>query len=311
MRFLVLGAGALGGYFGARLLQGGADVTFLVRPRRAGQLARDGLVVRAQDGEFRSPVKTVQQGEAIAPADIVLLTCKAYDLDGAIAAIRPAMGAHSAVFPVLNGMRHIDVLKEAFGPERVLGGLTTVNTALLPDGVIQQSALKVNFNAVGELDGHKSQRCTAFRQALEKGGLPIDVSDNIVKAMWSKFFGFASIATIASLTRSRAGAIARSAVGRDFVTAVLDEGARIAAAEGYPAPSNMTDIVHGMFSQVGSSYGPSILVDMEEGRTTEGEHTIGDMVQRARKHGIAAPILTAALCNLQAYELNRAQPKAS
>jgi 2-dehydropantoate 2-reductase len=311
MRFLVLGAGALGGYFGSRLLKGGADVTFLVRPRRAGQLARDGLVVRAQDGEFRSPVRTVQQGDDMSPADIVLLTCKAYDLDGAIAAIRPAMGEHSAVFPVLNGMRHIDVLKEAFGPARVLGGLTTINTALLPDGTIQQSALKVNLNAVGELDGRRSERCEAFKQALEKGGLPIDVSDSIVAAMWTKFFGFACIATIASLTRSRAGAIARSTVGRDFVASVLDECARIVAAEGYPAPSNMTDIVHGMFSQAGSSYGPSILVDMEESRTTEGEHTIGDMVRRARKHGIAAPIFTAALCNLQAYELNRVQPKAS
>ena len=120
MRYLVLGAGALGGYFGGMLLKGGADVTFLVRPARAAQLRRDGLVVKTQDGgELRIQAKTIQQGQVDGPYDVVLLCCKAYDLDGAMAAIAPAMGEQSVILPLLNGVRHIDALTERFGPGRV------------------------------------------------------------------------------------------------------------------------------------------------------------------------------------------------
>jgi len=212
MRYLVLGAGALGGYFGGMLVKGGADVTFLVRPARAAQLRRDGLVVKTQDGgELRTQVKTIQQGHLDGPYDVVLLCCKAYDLDGAMAAIAPAMGDQSVIVPVLNGVRHIDFLTKTFDPERVLGGLTVINAALMPDGTIQQSQVRININAIGELDGRGSLRCTAIKTALEAGGIPVQVSDNILAMMWMKFFGFACNATIATLTRSRAGTIARSA----------------------------------------------------------------------------------------------------
>jgi len=307
MRFLVLGAGALGGLFGGRLLKGGEDVTFLVRPRRAAQLARDGLIVRTQDGEIRTPVRTLQQGQIDGPFDVVLLCCKAYDLDDAIAAIAPAVGEQSVVLPLLNGMRHLDVLKEKFGAGRVLGGLTAINAVLLPDGSIQQSTLRLNLNAIGELDGRKSARSEAIKQALDKGGIPTDLSDDIIGGMWFKFAGFVCIAVIASLTRSRAGGIARAPAGPAFVAAVIDECSRISAAEGYPVPSEGTAMIKGIFSQPDSTYGPSLLIDMEDGRPTEAEHTIGDLVARAERRGVSAPILTAALCNLQAYELNRAQ----
>ena len=145
MRYLILGAGALGGYFGAKLIEGGADVTFLVRPKRAAQLQRDGLIVKAQDGEIRTQAKTIRQGQVDGSYDVVLLSCKAYDLDDAIRAVAPAMGDQSVVLPLLNGVRHIDVLTETFGPQRVLGGFTIINASLMPDGTIQQSALRINI----------------------------------------------------------------------------------------------------------------------------------------------------------------------
>jgi 2-dehydropantoate 2-reductase len=155
------------------------------------------------------------------------------------------------------------------------------------------------------LTGAASQRVGAIREALELGGIPVTVSDNITAVMWNKFFGFASIAAIASLTRSQAGPIARSSAGSAFVEATIDECTRICEAEGYPTPPQLLDVVRGTYSQSDSAYGPSLLVDMENGRPTEGEHTIGDLVSRAMHHGISTPILGAALCNLQAYELNR------
>ena len=311
MRYLILGAGALGGYFGGMLIKGGADVTFLVRPKRAAQLQRDGLIVKTQDGgEFRTQVKTVQQGQLDGPFDVILLSCKAYDLDAAMDAIAPAMTERSMIVPLLNGVRHIDILTERFGRERVLGGLTIINAALMPDGAIQQSQVRINITMIGELDGQLSGRCTAIKNALEAGGISVQVADNILVMMWEKFFGFACNATIASLTRSRAGVIARTIDGAPFVSAVIGECLKVVTALGYPPlPAfDSAGIITGLFSQPSSTYGPSLLIDMENGRPTEGEHTVGDLAERAARAGISAPLLTAARCNLQAYEINRSNP---
>jgi 2-dehydropantoate 2-reductase len=307
MRFLVLGAGALGGYFGAKLIRGGADVTFLVRPARAAQLQRDGLVVKAQDGELRTQAKTVQQGQVNGSYDVVLLCCKAYDLKEAISVITPAMGDQSVILPLLNGVRHIDVLTQTFGPKRVLGGLTLINAVLMADGTIQQGELRINTTAIGELDGRISPRSTALKTAFEAGGIPVQVSDNIAAGLWVKFFSFTCIATIASLSRSRAGAIASSGAGASFVSAVIEECTRAVTAEGYPPPPDTAGTIQGIFSQPNSTYGPSMLVDIEDGRPTEGEHTIGDLVDRVTRRGVSVPILNAARCNLQAYEINRSR----
>lgn len=311
MRYLVLGAGALGGYFGGMLLKGGADVTFLVRPARAAQLKRDGLVIKTQDGgEVRTQVRTLQQGDLDGIYDVVMLCCKSYDLEGAMDAITPAIGEQSVIVPVLNGVRHIDALTQRFGPGRVLGGLTVINAALLPDGTIQQSQVRINITAIGELDGRVSSRCTAIKAALEAGGISVQVTKNILTMMWEKFFGFACNATIASLTRSRAGVIARAPGGASFVSAVIAECTRVVAAAGFPPlPAfDSAGQIRGIFAQPDSTYGPSMLIDMEDGRPTEGEHTIGDLVERAIRGNVDAPLLIAARCNLQTYEINRSNP---
>jgi 2-dehydropantoate 2-reductase len=290
------------------LIRGGADVTFLVRPARAAQLKRDGLVVKTQDGdELRTQVRTVQQDQIEATYDVVLLCCKAYDLNSAMDAVAPALGKQSVIVPLLNGVRHIDVLKERFDPERVLGGLTVINAALMSDGTIQQSQVRVNITAIGELDGRPFSRCMAIKSALDAGGIAVQVTDNVMAMMWEKFFGFTCNATIASLSRSRAGAIARAPNGASFVSAVIDECTRVVTALGHPPlPAfNSAAQIAALFSQRDSTYGPSLLIDMEDGRPTEGEHTIGDLAERALKAGISAPLLTAARCNLQTYEINR------
>jgi 2-dehydropantoate 2-reductase len=308
MRYLVLGAGALGGFFGGMLIKGGADVTFLVRPGREAQLRRDGLIVRTQDGaEIRSQVRTVQQDKLNGTYDVILLTCKAYDLGSAMDAVAPAVGEQSLILPLLNGVRHLDILKDRFGGERVLAGLTIINAALMPDGSIQQSQLRINLTAIGELDGRPSSRCTAIKAALEAGGIPVQIPDNILALMWEKFWTFTGIATIASLSRSRAGVVARSAAGPALVSAVIAECTTVVSALGYPPlPAlNAAAQITAIFSQPDSTYGPSMLIDMEDGRPTEGEHTIGDLADRAARAGVTTPLLTAARCNLQAYEISR------
>jgi len=308
MRYLVLGAGALGGYFGAKLIQGGADVEFLVRPRRAVQLAERGLVVKSHEGETKTAVTTVVAGEIAHPYDVIVLCCKAYDLNDAMAAITPAIGAGTAVLPILNGVNHVDLLSGRFGREHVLGGLTIVNAALTPEGDVVQSPVSANMTTFGELDGARSDRCVAKQNAFAAGHMGVTLSETVLAQMWAKFILYGCAATIATLCRSRAGAITTAPPSVSFVEAVIDECIRVASADGYTPPESGLALVRSLFSQKDSAYGPSILVDMELGGRTEGEHTIGDLVDRAARHGVALPILTAARCNLQVYELNR--PKA-
>lgn len=270
MRFLVLGAGALGGYFGGKLLHGGADVDFLVRPGRAAQLQKHGLVVKAQDGEIRRPVKTVQAGGIDGTYDTVLLSCKAYDLEAAMKAIAPAITGNCAIAPVLNGVRHVDELVTRFGRQHVLGGLTAVNAILTPEGEVVQSPVRIDMTGFGELDATVSERCLALQKAFAAGGMKADASANIMASMWAKFVGFTSIASIATLMRARAGAITRAGASRALIEAVFAEVAAVATAEGYPPPDSIKATVFGLYAQPESNYGPSILVDMENGRATEG-----------------------------------------
>ena len=150
-----------------------------------------------------------------------------------------------------------------------------------------------------------SARCEEIQRALAAGGVESTVSNDIVAEMWEKFSGFVAVAAIASLTRGRAGEVAAATAGASVAAAAIDECARVAAAEGHPFPAAMRELVRGLYARASSPYGPSLLWDLENGRRTEGEHTIGDLVRRADSHGLDVPILRAALCNLQIYEARR------
>jgi 2-dehydropantoate 2-reductase len=305
MRFLLLGAGSQGSYFGGLLLRGGADVSFLVRPGRAAELAERGLVIKLPEGEIRRAVKTLVAGRIDRHYDVVLLTCKSYDLDSAIEAIASAIGEHTAILPVLNGINHIAVLENSFGRDRVLGGLSNVASARSSEGEVVRLPGTAGTTVFGELTGGRTARCEAIQLAFEASGLPSRISDRIIAEMWLKLFGFASIAVIATLTRARAGEIAAAPGSAAFVAAVTEECARVTTAEGYPPPDEMKSAIGEIFAQAGSIYSPSILRDVEQGRPTEGDHTIGELVRRATGRGIPVPLLQAALCNLQVHEFRR------
>ena len=280
-----------------------AEVTFLVRPRRAAQLADRGLVIRDPNGDFRTQVKTLTASDINDAFDVVLLACKAYDLDKAMDDVAPAVGAHTAILPVLNGINHITVLVDRFGAERVLGGVSLVRAELSSEGdIIRAEGSNLDKTVIGELRGEPSTRCRGIQSALRSGGVSTTISENIMAEMWAKFCAFAANGSISTLTRARAGEIAAVPAGPAFVESVFSECARIAAAEGYPPPREMGELVRAMYARAGSPYAPSILSDMERGRVTEGEYTIGDLVRRADRHGVEVPILRAALCNLQVHD---------
>jgi 2-dehydropantoate 2-reductase len=307
LRFLIVGAGALGGYYGGMLLRGGADVTFLVRPRRAAQLAERGLVIKEPDGEFTTPVKTVLSGAVGGRYDVVFLACKAYDLEGAIDEFASSLSPSGAVLPVLNGINHIARLSERLGAGRVLGGVTLFSVVRTPEGEIVRPGVGAWQTLFGELTGERSARCEEIGAAFAAGAVPSTITHTILAEMWAKFSGFAGASAIAVLTRARAGEVAAAPAGARLVAVALDETARVTAAEGYPQPAAIREMYIRAFSQIGSDAAPSILFDIENARPTEGEHVVGDLVRRADRLGVDAPILRAALCTLQIYEARRAR----
>lgn len=309
MRILVLGAGAVGGYFGGRMVEGGADVTFLVRDRRRAALARDGLRVKSAVGDLKLAVKTIAAGEKMTPFDIVLLSSKAYDLDSAMESIAPAMGPDSAIVPLLNGMAHLDALSARFGARRVLGGACYIGATLDANGVVQHMG-RMQSLVFGELDGQPSARVQAFADILARTKLDFDASRMIRQAMWDKFVLLAALATTTTLTRATVGEIMAAPSGEAFMLAALAECAAVAKAEGFAPTLAAYEGARGALTQRGSGFSASMMRDMLKGGPTEGDHVIGDLAHRAMARRVDTPILRTALTNLEAYEAKRAQSSA-
>ena len=302
MRFLVLGAGAVGGYFGGRLAEAGRDVTFLVRGARAALLAEHGLTVESPLGDFRVPVKTVTAERVGGPYDVVLLTAKHYDLDAAIAAIRPGMGPDSAVLPLLNGLVHLDRLDAAFGVRRVLGGVAYVGASLRPDGAIRHHN-RLSGIAFGERSGDPaSARARAIEEAFAGTPVSAPANQNIMLEMWEKFVMMGAMAGIGCLMRGNVGEIMGTQDGEALMIAALAECQAVAAASGFSPRPESRERVQAMLTERGSINSPSMRQDLEAGRRTEAEWVVGDMVRRAGDLRIATPLLRAAYCHLQVHE---------
>jgi len=307
MNILVLGAGAIGGYFGGRLVQAGADVRFLVRERRKAQLDANGLVVRSPHGDFRVPVRTLTEARLAEPADVVLLTCKAYDLDAAIAAIAPAVGDQTIVVPLLNGVAHIERLRAAFGAERVACGACQIPATLNAEGEVVHLGSFHNI-VLGSLKGTAAE-ATPRLQALEalwrKTPVPVRLAEDMMLALWEKFVGLAALAAMTCLMRGAVGDI----LAADEGAAMLDEAftacQRVARASGHAPREAALAGFRAMFCERGSTMMASMLRDLEGGGRTEGAHIVGDMLARARALGVDPGPLRAAWCHLQTAEHRR------
>ncbi|MCA1456342.1 2-dehydropantoate 2-reductase [Bradyrhizobium sp. BRP22] len=304
MRVLVVGAGAIGGYFGGRLLQAGRDVTFLVRPRRASELAAAGLVIKSPNGDvtLKNP-PTVQADRLNEKYDVVLLSCKAFDLEDAIKSFAPAVGPSTAIIPLLNGMLHLNALDKKFGAEHVLGGLCAI-AATLNDAreVVQlQPMQSLTF---GERDGRMSDRVRAIAEVFSAIN-GASASNQVMQDMWEKWFFLASLAASTSLMRTSVGNILAAPGGKDFLLGMLDECSAVAAAEGYAPSGPYFERVKGMLTAAGSPMTASMFRDIKAGLPVEADHVIGDLVARADAAKIPVPKLRTAYTHLKAYELQR------
>jgi 2-dehydropantoate 2-reductase len=305
MRVLVLGAGAIGGYFGGRLAQSGADVTFLVRPARREQLERDGLRVDSALGDIRQAVQTIAAAELRPGYDLVLLTCKAYDLDSAMDSIAPAVDRTCCVLPMLNGMAHFDRLDARFGRDRIIGGACALGVALGKDGTVRHAGTLQRM-VFGERDGATSARTSAFAGLLAKTLIEWELSEHIVQELWEKIVFLSALAATTCLFRANVGEIISAPGGLAMIERALATNIEIATREGYPPRAVAIGRMHGGLLEAGSIWTSSMLRDVETGSPVESDHIIGWMLDRAHAHHLDDSVLSLAYTHLKAYEARRA-----
>nr|WSW65447.1 ketopantoate reductase family protein [Streptomyces sp. NBC_00995] len=302
MKILVVGAGATGGYFGARLAQAGEDVTFLVRPRRAEVLRERGLRITGAGEEETLTPRLVTADQLRGPHDLVLLSVKATALDGALDDIAPAVGPGTAIVPLLNGMAHLARLGDRFGDKAVLGGVARIITTLNADGDIVRLAPVAGLT-IGEQHGGTSERVEAIGAVLEGAGIDTHRSRDVVGAMWGKWVFISTLAGLTCLMRGTVGDVRAVPGGPGFVTALLAESAAVAAAAGHPVRETELDAVTAMLTTEGSALTASLYRDVVQGAPTEAEQVFGDLVDRARRLRVDTPLLDLITLNLRVHEL--------
>ncbi len=300
MRFLVVGAGATGGLFGGRLAAAGRDVTFLVRPARAHQLRSDGLQIRSPHGDLVIQPQVVETGTIESPYDVVLLGLKAHALQTAIEHFAPAVGRETAIVPMLNGMRHIDVLVERFGKDPVLGGVCIVASTLDAHGRIVQLNEMQSLH-YGELGGEITPRVRTLDDEMQGAGFTARASNRILQEMWDKWVFLAALGAITCLLRGSIGTI-EAADGADLAVRMLSECASVAGASGYAPSTEMLADVRARLTEAGSPLASSMYRDLQQGHRVEADHILGDMIERARGFNLSTPLLHAAYVALAIYQ---------
>jgi 2-dehydropantoate 2-reductase len=310
MRILVVGAGAVGGYFGGRLLEAGRDVTFLVHDRRAAELAADGLVIESPFGNFRRPSPpTVLAPDLEAPSDLILLACKAYSLDEAMRAVMPAVGPDTTILPLLNGMRHLDAFDARFGRERVLGGQCVIAATL--DARHRIVHLNQNHElSFGERDRAVSERVSAVADEMAHAAFVARPSENILLEMWEKWVFLAAFAAGTSLLRAAIGDIVAAPGGTELLLGLVDECRAIALANGFPPRDAFLERTLATLTAAGSPLTASMLRDIENHHPIEADHIIGDLIRRGEAV-TALPLLRLAYTHLKAYEARLRRTRAT
>ena len=301
MRILIVGAGAVGGYFGGRLTQADRDVTVLVRPTRAKQLAQDGLRIISPRGDAVLTPKLVSAEEIDTPYDLVFLSVKAYALEAAMNDFAEAVGQETMIFPMLNGMRHIDLLTKRFGEHAVIGGVCQVASEIDDAGRIVQLA---DFQRLvyGERNSETTPRLQTLDATLQGAGFDARLSTDIMQEMWEKWVQLASLGAITCLMRGAIGEIVAVQGGAELSLKVLDESAAVATACGHKPSEALLSRHADAMTAPGSQLTSSMYRDLRKGAPVEVDHILGDFIERGGARGVVTPLLKAAFINLRVYQ---------
>jgi 2-dehydropantoate 2-reductase len=302
---LVLGAGGTGGYFGGRLLEAGNKVTFLVREKRGAQIAKDGLVIESPKGRVSLRAPTVTAATVKPEYDLILLSCKAYDLQSSIDAIAPAMQSGTLIVPLLNGMSHLESLDAQFGKERVMGGSCAIVATLTPDGIVRSMSEHETI-VWGARVPAQEPAAKALAECFAKTSTKWTHADNIILEMWEKLTFLSTLAGMTCLMRANIGELLSTDDGRAISEKFLASAIAIAEREGYAPRQSARERYFNVLADKASPITASMLRDLEAGNAVEAAHIVGYMRDKAREHGIDDSVMSIAVAHLQAYQNRRA-----
>lgn len=304
MKILVVGAGGIGGYFGARLMETGQDVTFLVRERRKQQLEETGLNVESVHGDVRVKPKLATAQNPDGQYDLIVLTVKSYQLENAIEDIRPFVSEGSMILPLLNGIAHIEKLVEAFSEEQVLGGLCFIETTLDSNGTIIQTS-PMHQLVYGERSGEETERILKVKEAVSGTKAEFALSENIVQDMWHKYLFITAMSGITASMESAIGPIRELESGKRTIAALLEELVTVMKALNAPIKETIGKEQFEKIMSLEAGMKSSMQRDLEKGQPIEMDHLQGYLLQEAKTRGLAVPVLETIFTKLKLYEISR------
>ncbi|WP_017381115.1 ketopantoate reductase family protein [Paenisporosarcina sp. TG-14] len=301
MKILVVGAGAIGGYFGGRLLEKGEDVTFLVRENRKKQLEDTGLKIESVNGNIELSPRLLLAGETEEKFDVIMISTKSYQLTAAIDDIRLHLRDDGIILPLLNGISHMDELVEAFGEDMVIGGLCFIESTLNEFGTIVQTS-PIHQLVYGERTGERSPRIERLKYVFEDSKAEFVLSDDINQDMWHKYLFITTMSGITSLMESSIGPIRKLESGQRIISALLNEIVLIMKKINAPIKDDIADIQLKRMNGLNEGMKSSMQRDMEKSLPIEVEHLQGYLLEIAKNHNLAVPILETIYTKLTLYE---------
>ena len=302
MKILVLGVGGIGGFFGGYLHEIGADVTFLVRPKRKALLQADGLKIISPLGNLSLNPKLVLVDELKPVYDIILISCKTYDLDQAIIDLRPTKG-RGLIIPFLNGVTHMKKLDEEFGQDNVMGGVAHISSTVNKDGTIEHFSefKKLTF---GNRDLSKNNALKEFAEVCAKTQFDMTLSDDINLDLWKKWVFISTVAGATTLFSCSLGEIVKSDFGKQIIIDLFNECRSIAKLYKYDYEDSEADIILKTITTPGSPIKASMQRDVEKKSFTEHEQIFGDLINKGQKYSFDCPILMSCYVRMNVYQRN-------
>lgn len=287
-RIAVYGAGGVGGYFGGRFAQGGADVHLLARGEHLEALRRDGLRVESVHGDFEADLPATDDPTDVGPCDYVLVCVKSFDTATVAENLDPLLGAETAVVSLQNGVTNEGTLADRVGPERLMGGVAYVFSTIGDPGVVEHTGGPARL-VFGELDGRRTERAERFLAACERGGVDATLSTEIEVELWKKFAFICAQAGVTAAARLPIGEIRETAESWALFRRLLSEVVAVAAAEGVDLPEGTVDSWVEFAEDVDADSYSSLHYDMTHGKRMELEGLHGTVVRKAASHGVAVP----------------------
>ena len=290
MRIAIIGAGGVGGYFGARLQQAGADVHFVARGAHLAAMRSGGLRIESPLGDIHLPrVSATDNPADIGPADIVWLSVKLWDMDAAVRSMRPLIGPETGIISFQNGVQKDDVLRDAFGDQAVMGGVAYIATNIERPGVIRHTGTMQRL-IFGEYDGRRSARAGTLLDACLRGGINAELSTDIRKAIWEKFVFLVGLSGSTTTMRETIGPIRSNPRARAFLFDLMRETVAVGRALGVALPADFADQRLAFVDSLPDVMTSSMHHDLKAGKRLEVSWLSGGVAQLGEQTGVATPM---------------------